>query len=128
MSTSRIVSCPQCGRPVEWTPEARWRPFCSERCKLIDLGSWLDMGRTAWLGFVHTAPPAGEPPTDADITTRLLGWWRDLGYTEVETLPETTITPTCGLAGASPAWAQNALLLCQRVARNLSVEQGRMEP
>lgn len=35
-----LVRCPQCGRPVEWTPENRFRPFCSERCKLIDLGQW----------------------------------------------------------------------------------------
>ena len=26
--------------PVEWTPASRWRPFCSERCKMIDLGAW----------------------------------------------------------------------------------------
>jgi endogenous inhibitor of DNA gyrase (YacG/DUF329 family) len=25
---------------VAWTAEHRWRPFCSERCKLIDLGQW----------------------------------------------------------------------------------------
>jgi hypothetical protein len=36
------VQCPTCGKPVEWTPRQRWRPFCSERCKLIDLGNWLD--------------------------------------------------------------------------------------
>lgn len=36
------VRCPTCGRPVDWTPESRWRPFCSERCRLIDLGAWLD--------------------------------------------------------------------------------------
>lgn len=35
------VSCPTCGKQVDWTPEERWRPFCSERCKLIDLGEWL---------------------------------------------------------------------------------------
>lgn len=35
------VSCPTCGKTVAWTPEQRWRPFCSERCKLIDLGEWL---------------------------------------------------------------------------------------
>ncbi len=29
-----------CGKPVAWSPENRWRPFCSERCKLIDLGEW----------------------------------------------------------------------------------------
>ncbi len=35
------VSCPTCGKSVDWTPSERWRPFCSERCKLIDLGEWL---------------------------------------------------------------------------------------
>lgn len=33
--------CPQCGRPVEWGPDAVFRPFCSERCRAIDLGAWL---------------------------------------------------------------------------------------
>jgi len=34
------VSCPTCGAAVAWTAESRWKPFCSERCKLIDLGQW----------------------------------------------------------------------------------------
>jgi len=34
------VKCPQCGASVPWAPESKWRPFCSERCKLIDLGAW----------------------------------------------------------------------------------------
>jgi len=37
---SRIVSCPTCGASVEWTEQNTARPFCSERCKLIDLGAW----------------------------------------------------------------------------------------
>ncbi len=36
----RIVKCPQCGAAVPWTAESKWRPFCSERCKTIDLGAW----------------------------------------------------------------------------------------
>ena len=40
MSTPRTVRCPQCGKPVEWTPESAFRPFCSKRCKDIDLGAW----------------------------------------------------------------------------------------
>jgi endogenous inhibitor of DNA gyrase (YacG/DUF329 family) len=35
------VSCPTCGKPVRWDSAARWRPFCSERCRMIDLGDWL---------------------------------------------------------------------------------------
>ena len=34
------VKCPTCGRPVAWTSEQLYRPFCSERCRLIDLGEW----------------------------------------------------------------------------------------
>ncbi|BAL23007.1 DNA gyrase inhibitor YacG [Azoarcus sp. KH32C] len=40
MSQVRTVKCPQCGAPVPWVPESRYRPFCSERCKQIDLGAW----------------------------------------------------------------------------------------
>ena len=42
MSTKHIVSGPHCGAPVEWSPAARYRPFCSERCRLIDLGQWFN--------------------------------------------------------------------------------------
>lgn len=35
-----IVKCPICKKPVEWSEKNPWRPFCSERCKLIDLGEW----------------------------------------------------------------------------------------
>lgn len=41
-SSPRHVRCPTCLRAVEWTPAARWRPFCSERCRMIDLGMWFD--------------------------------------------------------------------------------------
>jgi endogenous inhibitor of DNA gyrase (YacG/DUF329 family) len=44
-SEQKLVQCPTCGRQVEWTGQQRWRPFCSERCKLIDLGEWLDETR-----------------------------------------------------------------------------------
>jgi endogenous inhibitor of DNA gyrase (YacG/DUF329 family) len=35
-----VVDCPTCSAPVTWTEASRWRPFCSERCRLIDLGDW----------------------------------------------------------------------------------------
>ncbi|HQU79656.1 MAG TPA: DNA gyrase inhibitor YacG [Azonexus sp.] len=38
--TVRKVRCPQCGGESLWSPENPWRPFCSERCKQIDLGCW----------------------------------------------------------------------------------------
>ena len=35
-----IVKCPTCQRDSEWSVNNLYRPFCSERCKLIDLGDW----------------------------------------------------------------------------------------
>lgn len=37
---SKTVKCPTCGKSVPWTEKSKWRPFCSERCRLIDLGEW----------------------------------------------------------------------------------------
>ena len=37
-----LVACPRCGNPVEWTPASKYRPFCSERCKTLDLGAWAN--------------------------------------------------------------------------------------
>jgi len=34
------VACPTCRAEVEWTEASTWRPFCSARCKGIDLGDW----------------------------------------------------------------------------------------
>ena len=36
------VKCPTCKRTVLWTAENLFRPFCCERCKLIDLGEWAN--------------------------------------------------------------------------------------
>ena len=38
----RTVPCPRCGGASPFTPQNKWRPFCSERCKLIDLGAWAN--------------------------------------------------------------------------------------
>lgn len=40
MNKPTTVTCPTCSAPVEWGPQSPSRPFCSERCKLIDLGAW----------------------------------------------------------------------------------------
>ena len=37
-----IVNCPTCGKKVEWTEASKYRPFCSDRCKQIDLGAWAE--------------------------------------------------------------------------------------
>lgn len=36
----RMVNCPHCGTPSPWSVGNPHRPFCCERCKLIDFGQW----------------------------------------------------------------------------------------
>ncbi len=48
---SPSLACPNCQKNLRWTDEFPFRPFCSERCKLIDLGDWAS----------ETHRIAGEP-------------------------------------------------------------------
>lgn len=44
MSSSKTplnVKCPNCKCDVIWSPESKFKPFCSERCRLLDLGEWI---------------------------------------------------------------------------------------
>ena len=36
----RTVACPACGDKSAFEPWNPWRPFCSERCRITDLGAW----------------------------------------------------------------------------------------
>lgn len=40
-SNPTTVSCPTCSRPVPFDHASPWRPFCCERCRLIDWGEWV---------------------------------------------------------------------------------------
>lgn len=52
------LKCPICKKEVEDSPENRYHPFCSERCKLIDLGRWL--------GGAYQIPVAEETTEDEE--------------------------------------------------------------
>jgi len=51
------VKCPTCQKEVVWSKTALYRPFCSERCRTIDLGAWADGSY---------AIPSNEPPEDEE--------------------------------------------------------------
>ncbi len=42
---THFVTCPTCQRKVAWAPDSPFRPFCSERCRLVDLGAWVSEQR-----------------------------------------------------------------------------------
>lgn len=40
MSKTKIIKCPNCKKEFNYY-DSKFRPFCSERCKLVDLGHWF---------------------------------------------------------------------------------------
>lgn len=53
-----IVQCPRCKKDVPWTQDSPFRPFCSQRCRVIDLGAWADGSYSI---------PSSETPTEEDL-------------------------------------------------------------
>jgi endogenous inhibitor of DNA gyrase (YacG/DUF329 family) len=66
---ARLVACPQCGAGVEWNTSNRFRPFCSERCKLIDLGAWAT--ERYRVPLAETEVPDADPVAPAQLTQRI---------------------------------------------------------
>jgi hypothetical protein len=54
----KVVPCPRCGTQAPYAPENPWRPFCTERCRMIDLGNWASEA--------YRMPVPIEPPADAE--------------------------------------------------------------
>ncbi len=57
MKEARTVRCPSCGGPALFAESNRWRPFCSERCRSVDLGAWASE---------RFRVPAEAPPAEDD--------------------------------------------------------------
>ncbi len=57
----KTVKCPTCKRAVDWSELSKYRPFCSDRCRLIDLGAWFNED--------HAIAGDPLPEDDADDST-----------------------------------------------------------
>jgi methionine synthase II (cobalamin-independent) len=82
------------------------------------LAEALEAGETVALGVVPGTDPATEP-TDTQLTESVLRWLDMLGMDPGEVGDRLVVTPSCGLAGASPTWVRTALGLLTRTAANL---------
>lgn len=60
---ARTVTCPGCRGPSLYTPANTWRPFCSERCKNMDLGAWASES----FRVPAEAPPDEQPFGDPKV-------------------------------------------------------------
>ena len=98
-------------------------------------GLSFDLGLVQDLDDVGTAVEAGThllvgiiPGTDATLppakstASRLSAWWRELGFPAEQLHTAVTLTPACGLAGASPAYARTAMAHVREAAKYLLPE------
>jgi methionine synthase II (cobalamin-independent) len=83
------------------------------------LAEALEAGETVALGVVPSLEPATVPTAKA-LTERVLRWLDMVGLDAEAVSPRLVLTPSCGLAGASPDWAGRAVALCAEVATHLS--------
>ncbi|MEU6727783.1 methionine synthase [Nonomuraea wenchangensis] len=82
-----------------------------------ELGELVEAGMTLFLGVV---PGAGSRLPDLGAIARpAVELWRRLGFAPDELAGRVVLTPACGLAGASPAYARAALAACRKAARVL---------
>ena len=63
---ARTVVCPTCGGDSVYSPANRYRPFCSERCKQIDLGAWASEEHK-----IPVSPDAEDDLFSEDLPDRL---------------------------------------------------------
>jgi endogenous inhibitor of DNA gyrase (YacG/DUF329 family) len=59
---ARKVQCPRCGASTEYSLQNKWRPFCSERCKMIDLGKWAAEEYRVAEEMRENDEPSSKPP------------------------------------------------------------------
>lgn len=63
--SARLVDCPCCGKPALFAPSNPWRPFCSERCRVSDLGAWASEAYR-----VPAEPSEDDPGGPPDVPER----------------------------------------------------------
>lgn len=56
------VKCPTCQQEIEWDKKNAFRPFCCERCRLIDLGEWANESHR-----IPSSELIGSEPISEDI-------------------------------------------------------------
>ncbi|MEV6815168.1 methionine synthase [Micromonospora sp. NPDC051296] len=89
---------------------------------LDPLGEAIDAGLGLLAGAAPTTPPAGRAPTSAQVADRVRGLWDRLGFPRRQLAEQVVVTPACGLAGATPAYARAVLSACRDAGRRLSEE------
>ena len=117
-----VVHCCASGVPLSLLTGAGARGI-SVDLSALDVGAYdglaevVESGRTLMLGVLPATDPV-SPPAEGDVTDRVLRLLDMLGL-DPDSPGDLVLTPACGLAGASPAWARRAYEIGVRAARDL---------
>ncbi|MFY1695312.1 methionine synthase [Solwaraspora sp. WMMA2101] len=88
---------------------------------LDPLGEAIDAGLGLFAGAVPGAPrQPGAAPTSAQAADAVRTLWSKLGFPASQAAAQVVVTPACGLAGATPAYARTALAACRDAGRRLA--------
>ncbi|MGC4776909.1 methionine synthase [Micromonospora chalcea] len=88
---------------------------------LDPLGEAIDAGLGLLAGAAPTLPPpSGRAPTSAQVADRVRRVWDQLGFPRRRLAEQVVVTPACGLAGATPAYARAVLTACRDAGRRLA--------
>ncbi|MFI6262378.1 methionine synthase [Micromonospora sp. NPDC051006] len=88
---------------------------------LDPLGEAIDAGLGLLAGAAPTSPPStGRAPTSAEVAQRVRQLWDRLGFPRSRLAEQVVVTPACGLAGATPAYARAVLAACRDAGRRLA--------
>jgi 5-methyltetrahydropteroyltriglutamate--homocysteine methyltransferase len=83
------------------------------------IGEFVDSGRTVVLGVVAATAPDRKPSVD-EVAAAAVSVIDRLGFARSALCDRIGITPTCGLAGATPEWARVAIGLARRAAEAIA--------
>ncbi|MXG88190.1 methionine synthase [Nocardioides flavescens] len=112
------------GTPLDLLRGAGARGLAVDHAQLTardhdELATALEAGESVVLGVLPGTDPAAVPD-DSQVAEGVLRWLDMLGLDPAEVGDQLVLSPACGLAGASPAWAQRALTLLRTAATHLT--------
>ena len=82
---ARLVKCPTCRKQTKYSPGNPYRPFCSERCKVIDIGAWADGNYAIPVAKTH---PSTNPDMAPEEKTEIENAVHVIPKTAAETAAE----------------------------------------
>jgi Cobalamin-independent synthase, Catalytic domain len=122
-----VIHCCAPGVPLGTLREAGAAALSVDLGLLKDLdplGEAIEAGIGLFAGAVPTLPEPGSPGPDGKVAAeRVRKLWQRLGF-PLARLEQVVVTPTCGLAGASPAYARAALTACREAGKRLAEAEG----